>query len=153
MFTPNFRGLVLRPTVHSEVVVRQRFHQREHGAVSATAVVAEQSLRVFSLPTPNRVLPLFRHRILRDVRQPHPAGVIGRKPPDGSVIAQGEQPARGCADLDDRSHGSTATSGYFPSAFRTSVAITPTFSTVSSVSQGSLLAPLSNIGVRNPREH
>jgi hypothetical protein len=54
-------------------------------------------------------------------------GVIGRKPPDGSVIAQGEEPARGCADLDDRSHGSTATSGYFPSAFRTSVAITHTF--------------------------
>jgi hypothetical protein len=62
-----------------------------------------------SLPAPYRVLPLFRRWILRDVRQPHPAGVVGRKTPDGSVIAQGKEPGRGCADLDDASHGSTTT--------------------------------------------
>jgi hypothetical protein len=86
--------------------------------------------KTISLPAPNRVLPVFRRWILRDVGYPHPAGMVGRKPPDGSVIAQGEEPARGCADLDDPSHASTTTRGYFPNALRASVAITPTLSTV-----------------------
>jgi hypothetical protein len=52
--------------------------------------------------------------------------MVGPKPPDGSIIAQGEEPAGGCADLNNPSHASIITSGYFPSALRTSVAITPT---------------------------
>jgi hypothetical protein len=69
---------------------------------------------IYSLPLPNRILPFFRRWILRDVRNPHPAGVIHREPPDGSVIAQGEESARGCADLDDPSHASTTASGLLP---------------------------------------
>jgi hypothetical protein len=81
--------------------------------------------RLFT-PGANRVLPFFRRWLLRDVRQAHPTGVDGPKPPDGPIIAQGEEPARGGADLDDPSHATTITSGYFPSALRTSLDITPT---------------------------
>src|ERR1700682_710145 len=85
---------------------------------------SESGRELFKVPY--RVLPFFRRWLLRDLWQTHPARLVGPKPPDGSVIAQGEEPTTGCADLDDPSHATTITSGYFPSALRTSLDITPT---------------------------